>query len=99
MRDFRGHSKGLGFVSFSSPHETSQALAEMHKKVVLGKPLYVALAQQKEERKKMLQSHFLEFPNPVGNIEPRFCAGVPMYNLEGIGMEPTICLSVPMYNR
>ncbi|EEE61291.1 hypothetical protein OsJ_15377 [Oryza sativa Japonica Group] len=58
MRDANGVSKGSGFVAFSTREEASQALTEMNGKMISGKPLYVAFAQRKEDRKAMLQPGF-----------------------------------------
>nr|KJB79364.1 hypothetical protein B456_013G046000 [Gossypium raimondii] len=55
MRDPSGISKGSGFVAFSTPEEASRALAEMNGKMVVSKPLYVAPAQRKEDRRARLQ--------------------------------------------
>ncbi|KAF7812637.1 polyadenylate-binding protein 3 [Senna tora] len=53
MLDSHGHSKGSGFVAFSTPEEASKALTEMNGKMIGRKPLYVAVAQRKEERKAL----------------------------------------------
>nr|KJB79362.1 hypothetical protein B456_013G046000 [Gossypium raimondii] len=58
MRDPSGISKGSGFVAFSTPEEASRALAEMNGKMVVSKPLYVAPAQRKEDRRARLQAQF-----------------------------------------
>ncbi|OUS47263.1 putative polyadenylate-binding protein [Ostreococcus tauri] len=49
MRDASGASRGSAFVAFSSPDEATRAVTEMNGKMVGAKPLYVALAQRKEE--------------------------------------------------
>ncbi|KAL8250702.1 hypothetical protein R6Q59_034395 [Mikania micrantha] len=58
MLDPNGNSRGSGFVAFSTPEEASQALTEMNGKMVVSKPLYVALAQRKEERRAKVQVVF-----------------------------------------
>jgi len=82
MLDSHGHSKGSGFVAFSTPEEANKAVSiqrsvaelhayfhnrflsflllfvqlnEMNGKLVGRKPLFVAVAQRKEERKAQLQ--------------------------------------------
>lgn len=51
-----GTSQGVGFVAFSTSDEASKALAEMNGKVVAGKPLYVSIAERKDERLAKLHS-------------------------------------------
>lgn len=60
MLDPSGVSRGCGFVAFSTLDEASRALSEMNGKLVVSKPLYVALAQRKEERRANLQTQFSE---------------------------------------
>eukprot|EP00232_Nephroselmis_pyriformis_P030005 CAMPEP_0182871282 /NCGR_PEP_ID=MMETSP0034_2-20130328/11028_1 /TAXON_ID=156128 /ORGANISM="Nephroselmis pyriformis, Strain CCMP717" /LENGTH=607 /DNA_ID=CAMNT_0025003827 /DNA_START=78 /DNA_END=1897 /DNA_ORIENTATION=+ len=66
MRDSAGASKGSGFVAFSTAEEATRAVTEMNGKMAGQKPLYVALAQRKEERKARLQQQFQQRPGGPG---------------------------------
>ncbi|CDP01307.1 unnamed protein product [Coffea canephora] len=77
MQDPSGISRGSGFVAFTTPEEASRALSEMNGKMVISKPLYVALAQRKEERKARLQAQFAQM-RPVA-IGPTIAPRMPLY--------------------
>ncbi|XP_031267142.1 polyadenylate-binding protein 2-like [Pistacia vera] len=87
MRDPSGISKGSGFVAFTTPEEASRALAEMNGKMVVSKPLYVALAQRKEERRARLQVQFSQM-RPVA-MAPSVAPRMPMYppGAPGLGQQ------------
>ena len=55
-----GRSKGSGFVCFSSPEEATKAVTEMNGRIIVSKPLYVALAQRKEDRKAHLAQQYVQ---------------------------------------
>ncbi|KAI9165758.1 hypothetical protein LWI28_019902 [Acer negundo] len=87
MRDPNGISRGSGFVAFSTAEEASRALAEMNGKMVVSKPLYVALAQRKEERRARLQAQFSQMrPAAMG---PAVAPRMPLYppGAPGIGQQ------------
>ena len=86
MRDASGSSRGSAFVAFSSPDEATRAVTEMNGKMVGTKPLYVALAQRKEERRMRLQAQFAQRMPGAGMpgagmpyMPPPGVPGVPMY--------------------
>lgn len=59
-------SKGFGFVCFSAPDEATKAVTEMNGRIVGTKPLYVALAQRKEDRKAHLATQYMHRMSNVG---------------------------------
>ncbi|CAF4837547.1 unnamed protein product [Rotaria sp. Silwood1] len=56
-----GRSRGFCFVSFSTTDEAAKAVTEMNGSFVGSKPLYVALAQRKKERRMYLTNHHMQY--------------------------------------
>ncbi|CAN7132712.1 polyadenylate-binding protein 2 [Brassica rapa] len=84
MRDPSGISKGSGFVAFSTPEEATEAMSQLSGKMVESKPLYVAIAQKKEDRRVRLQAQFSQ-PRPVA-MPPSAGPRMPMFPPGGPGI-------------
>jgi polyadenylate-binding protein len=88
MRDDKSNTRGFGFVCFSTQEEATRAITEFNGRIIGRKPLYVALAQPKEERRQHLNQQYrqrMQFQRPGGymaqpNMYPQqmlYLGGVP----------------------
>jgi len=60
MRDDAGQAKGFGFVCYTTPEQATKAVTEMNGKILASKPIYVALAQRKEQRRAQLEAQMAQ---------------------------------------
>jgi polyadenylate-binding protein len=88
MRDQKsGASRGFGFVCFASPDEATKAVTTMNGKISGTKPMFVALAQPREVRRRQLEMQFAQRQIAAAAA----AAGVP-----GVpGMQPGMARPMP----
>lgn len=77
MTDDKGAPRGFGFACYETKEAATKALHDMNGYILEGKPLYVAIAQPKEERRRQLQQQFSRpgIPGPMPHMGAMFHPG------------------------
>jgi len=103
MRYPNGSSKGFGFCDFATSDSATQAIQKTMNQLFQGKPLYLALAQKKGDRRAMLESQHSQqrfFP-VMGSVYRQPMYPPPFFNFPP-GMYPAYTQRMyrqPQYTR
>jgi polyadenylate-binding protein len=79
MHDEKNASKGFGFVCFNTPEEATKAVTEMNGKMIASKPIYVAIAERKEQRRAKLEQQYHQRAATLRSMPPGSIPGAPVY--------------------